>query len=115
MVAPARSSDDPDWLVLLTQDLLCEATHWNAADVPRSSDSSGDGPVLAPEEITQEHLECLCGFGGWEEAAAGQETSSRSPRHPATPTPTRRRGVGQSSCRQGVTFWCCLTGADGAG
>jgi hypothetical protein len=56
----------------LRRALLCEATYWDPALIPSdpSYSCNPDDPTQ-PAAMTEEYLDCLCGFGEWEDNAAG--------------------------------------------
>jgi hypothetical protein len=61
----SKGDDDVD--ELFEANLLCEAAYWSDAAVPSDpSYECGDDPQGV---ITQEYLDCTCGFNGWDNAA----------------------------------------------
>jgi hypothetical protein len=65
------SKRDPDVEGAFRRTLLCSATYWDEDEVP-----SDLAYVCGtePEQITQEYLDCECGFGDWEgNAGSGDE------------------------------------------
>ncbi len=71
-IAAARSSDDPDWVLGLTRDLLCDLSTWQSSAVPDDPSYTCDpGEPALPDVVSREYLDCLCGSGEWEGNPAG--------------------------------------------
>ena len=63
---------DPDVNDLFTANLLCDAAYWSTSSVP--SDPAYECGTDPQGVITQEFLDCTCGFNEWDNAAgSGQE------------------------------------------
>jgi len=63
LVGEILKKGDPDLKAKFTEQLLCDATAWDAAEVP--SDPNYD-PEAEQENVTKEYLDDLCGFAAWE-------------------------------------------------
>jgi hypothetical protein len=66
LVLPVRTSADAGWVRTLTEDLLCTVTPWTAQEVPSDPSHECEDLGLVPDVISQEYLDCLCGFAAWE-------------------------------------------------
>ncbi|MBO84111.1 MAG: hypothetical protein CL927_02035 [Deltaproteobacteria bacterium] len=74
LVGPPILKDDPDVAGAFRETMLCDTTYW-PGDTPRTNQGEITDCSTAPEEgITQEYLDCVCGFGVWEETTEGTGT-----------------------------------------
>lgn len=54
------------------ENLLCNAAYWSTSNVP--TDSTYECGSGTPDQISQEYLDCVCGFGEWEgKSGSGDE------------------------------------------
>lgn len=58
------TSEDPDPTSAFRAAVLCQATCFSENDVPTDPNYVCDA-TAAPDEITQEYLDCICGVGTW--------------------------------------------------
>jgi hypothetical protein len=75
LVSAPIVKDDPDVAAAFRTTMLCDTTYW-PSDTPRSNAGAiteCDGP---PEsgEISQEYLDCVCGFDEWKNTREGTGT-----------------------------------------
>jgi hypothetical protein len=76
LVGEILKKGDPDLKDKFTKQLLCEATAWDAAEVP--SDPNYD-PTVDQDQVTKEYLDDLCGFAAWEgNSGSGDEEGLES-------------------------------------
>ena len=61
-----------DVAALFRENLLCEAGYWQTSQVPDdSSYACNEDEPVTPDLISQQYLDCVCGFGAWEDNAVG--------------------------------------------
>ncbi len=76
LVGEILAKGDPDLKAKFTEQLLCEATAWDPAEVP--SDPNYD-PEAEIEQVSKEYLDDLCGFAAWESnSGSGDEEGLES-------------------------------------
>ncbi len=93
-----HTSTEPDWVTGLTREVLCEAVPWQAAEVPSSSDYDCDPDAPAPPDVvSQEYLDCLCGFAEWEDSPQG--SGNEEPLEAALMLGCRAAGEPPETCR----------------
>ncbi len=63
LVGPILDPTAGDFLEDFRAQLFCELTLWDPADVPSDPDYDQTDPL---EQVSQEYLDELCGFAGWE-------------------------------------------------
>ncbi len=63
LVGEILKKGDPDLKAKFTEQLLCEATAWDPADVPSDPEYDPDAEI---EQVTEQYLDDICGFAGWE-------------------------------------------------
>ena len=74
LVGPVISKDDPDVAASFREAMLCDTTFW-PSDTPRTNGGEITDCSTTPEEgITQEFLDCVCGFDLWRETREGTGT-----------------------------------------
>lgn len=57
---------------LFRSNLLCDAAYWQTSQVPDDPGYECDpGDPETPDNISKEYLDCVCGFGEWEDNTSG--------------------------------------------
>ncbi len=74
LVGPPILKDDPDVAAAFRETMLCDTTYW-PSNTPRTNSGAITDCSTTPEEgITQEFLDCVCGFDIWRETEEGTGT-----------------------------------------
>ena len=74
LIGPPIVKDDPDVAGAFREAILCDTTAW-PPDLPRTNSGAITDCSTVPDEgITQEYLDCVCGFDTWSENAEGTGT-----------------------------------------
>ena len=73
LIGPVVNKNTADVAGAFRSQLLCETAYWADTDVPSDptyDDAACDAGVQ-PETISEEYLDCVCGFGAWEDTSQG--------------------------------------------